>query len=152
MSPRYLIATLALAAIAPAQVLTNASLSGQYYFRQVLLVTDGTTNIETTSSAWGTLNFKGDGTFTINAQQLTGTSPPAALTGSGTYTVKAGGFTTLTNPLLSTATLNARLGFGALVGSSTEAGPTVFDLFLAIPAATLGTLSGSYWISSLEFP
>jgi uncharacterized protein (TIGR03437 family) len=74
------------------------------------------------------------------------------LTGSGTYTSKAGGFTTLSNPLRAGTTVNARLGVGALVGSSTEAGPTVFDLFLAIPTTSLGSLSGPYWISSLEFP
>jgi uncharacterized protein (TIGR03437 family) len=52
-------------------------------------------------------------------------------------------------------TVNARLGTGALVGSSTEAGPTVFDLLIAIPAASgtsSATLNGEYWISSLEFP
>src|SRR5205807_2182895 len=47
-------------------------------------------------------------------------------------------------------------GQGALVGSSTEAGATVFDLFIAIPAPanvlSTGILNGGYWISSLEFP
>jgi len=144
---------LALAGIALAQVSTNASLSGQYYFRQVLLVTDSSgTNVVDTRSGWGTLNFDGNGAFTINGQQLVGTAAPVALTGSGTYAVKSGGFTTLSNPLRAGTTVNARLGVGALVGSSTESGPTVFDLFLAIPTASLGSLSGPYWISSLEFP
>ena len=144
---------LALAGIALAQVSTKASLSGQYYFRQVLLVTDSSgTNVVDTRSGWGTLNFDGNGAFTINGQQLVGTAAPVALTGSGTYAVKSGGFTTLSNPLRAGTTVNARLGVGALVGSSTESGPTVFDLFLAIPTASLGSLSGPYWISSLEFP
>src|SRR5260370_1308227 len=55
----------------------------------------------------------------------------------------------------SVITVNARLGQGAVLGSSTEAGPTVYDLFIAIPApvgASNGSLSGSYWVSSLEFP
>ena len=148
-----LVAMLGFAGAAAAQVSTNASLSGQYYFRQVLLVTDpGGTNVVDTRSGWGTLNFDGNGAFTINGQQLVGTAAPAALTGSGTYSVKAGGFTTLTNPLRAATTVNARLGVGALVGSSTEAGPTVFDLFLAIPTTSLGSLNGPYWISSLEFP
>ena len=149
----HLIAMLAAAGIAAAQVSTNASLSGQYYFRQVLLVTDsGGTNVVDTRSGWGTLNFDGNGAFTISGQQLVGTAAPAALTGSGTYTVKAGGFTTLSSPLRAGTTVNARLGVGAFVGSSTEAGPTVFDMFLAIPTASLGSLNGPYWISSLEFP
>jgi uncharacterized protein (TIGR03437 family) len=153
MFPRYLIMMLALAGITLAQVSTNASLSGQYYFRQVLLVTDSSgTNVVDTRSGWGTLNFDGSGAFTMNGQQLVGAAAPVALTGSGTYAVKAGGFTTLSNPLRAGSTVNARLGVGALVGSSTEAGPTVFDLFLAIPTTSLGSLNGPYWISSLEFP
>jgi uncharacterized protein (TIGR03437 family) len=144
---------LAFAGITPAQVSNNASLTGQYYFRQVLLITDSSgINVVDTRSGWGTLNFDGSGAFTINGQQLVGGAAPVALTGSGTYAVKAGGFTTLSNPLRAGATVNARLGVGALVGSSTEAGPTVFDLFIAIPTASLGSLSGPYWVSSLEFP
>jgi uncharacterized protein (TIGR03437 family) len=139
------------------QVSTNQSISGKYYFRQVLLMTDGTANVTAMHSAAGVLTFDGKGAFTItSAQQLSGTANPAALTGSGTYSVTAGGFVTLTNPLQPSATVNARLGVGALVGSSTEAGPTVFDLFIAIPAPaqTLSntTLNGVYWVSSLEFP
>src|SRR5262249_44856806 len=96
---------------ASAQVSTNQSLKGFYSFRQVLLITDGTANIVDTRSASGTLNFDGNGNFTIAAQQLVGTSAPAALNGNGTYTVSPGGFTTLSNPLrLGVATINARLG------------------------------------------
>jgi uncharacterized protein (TIGR03437 family) len=152
----YLIAMLAFASMAPAQVSSNASLSGQYYFRQVLLITDGGTNVVDTRSGAGTLTFDGDGNFTISGQQLVGTVAPVALTGSGTYSVKSGGFTTLSNPLRPDALVNARLGAGALVGSSTEAGPTIFDLFFAIPVPStpisLATLNGPYWVSSLEFP
>src|SRR5262249_24085128 len=83
-------------------------------------------------------------------------SAPATLTVSpGTYTVKPGGFVTMTNPLRAGATINARLGVGALMGSSTEADATIFDLFVAIPVAqgsALTTLNGPYWVSSLEFP
>jgi uncharacterized protein (TIGR03437 family) len=139
------------------QVSDNSSLTGKYYFRQVLLVTDGTANVVDTRSGGGTLTFDGRGNFTVFGQQLEGTSDPAMLSfGSGTYGVKPGGFVTLSNPLRSGVTVNARLGAGGLVGSSTEAGPTVFDLFLAIPApvqpTSNATLNGAYWISSLEFP
>ena len=145
------------AAIVSAQVSSNSSLTGKYYFRQVLLITDGTANVTAMHSAAGAITFDGNGNFTItNAQQLSGTTSPTPLTGSGTYLVKPGGFTTLTNPLQPSATVNARLGVGALVGSSTEAGPTVFDLFIAIPApsqtVSAATLNGEYWVSSLEFP
>jgi len=130
-----LIAMLVLASAASAQVCPTSA-DCQYYFRQVLLVTDGATNVLDTQSGFGTLTFKNDGTFSINGQKLVGTSAAATLTGVGSYTFKAGGVTVLSNPLRAGVTVNARLGTGALVGSSTEAGPTVFDLFFAIPVPT----------------
>ena len=145
---------LALAATAAAQVAGNASLSGRYYFRQVLLVADGSANVSDTRTGFGTLTFDGNGNYTVEGQQLVGAAAPAALAGSGTYTVKPGGYVTLANPLRPGSTVNARLGVGALVGSSTEASATVFDLFLAIPAPSQAptTVAGPYWISSLELP
>ena len=140
-------------AAAAAQVSNNQSLNGNYYFRQLLLIGDASANITSTQSAWGTLAFDGNGNFTVSGQQLAGNSPPAALSGSGTYTVSPGGFATLTSPL-KLGTVNARLGMGGLIGSTTETG-SAFDLFLAIPAAhglSNQTLSGPFWISSLEFP
>src|SRR5258708_35381471 len=97
------------AALAAAQVSNNQSLTGKYYFRHVLLVTDGTANITDTRSASGTLTFDGNGNFTISAQQLVSTNPATALTASGTYTVKPRGFATLTNPHRATATVYSRL-------------------------------------------
>src|SRR5579883_1313122 len=146
----------ALGIAASAQVSDNTSLTGKYYFRHVLLSTDGTANVTDTRTAFGTITFDGKGAFTITGQQLIGTTSAANLSTTGTYTVKGGGFATLTNPQRSTATINARLGNGALIGASTEAGNTVFDLFFAIPAPAQpmsnGALNGGYWISSLEFP
>jgi uncharacterized protein (TIGR03437 family) len=138
------------------QVSDNTSLTGKYFFRHVLLVTDGNGNITDTRTGFGALAFDGKGNYAISAQQLVGMAAAANLTASGTYTVSPGGFVNLTNPLRSGTNLNARLGVGALVGSSTEAGPTVFDLFVAIPAPSqtmsMQTLNGPYWISTLEFP
>lgn len=139
------------------QVAGNGSLNGKYYFRQVMMVTDGsaTPNVTSTLSGEGALTFDGNGNFTVSGEQLIGTAAAAPLSGSGTYTVNPGGFMTLTNPLKNGVTLNARLGQGAIVGSSTEAGPTVYDIFIAIPAASgagNGLLSGAYWVSALEFP
>jgi len=118
------------AAWALAQVSNNQSLTGRYYFRHVLLVTDGSTNVTDTRSAGGTLTFDGNGNFTVSAQQLVGTAAAVTLTVNGTYTVKPGGFVTMTNPQRAGSTVNARLGATALVGSSTEAGATVFDLLI----------------------
>jgi uncharacterized protein (TIGR03437 family) len=155
---------LALAVVATAasgQVSNNMSLNGKYFFRQVALLTgtatSGSASISQTESAWGTLIFDGNGGFTVSGSQLTGTSPSTTLSGTGTYTVSPGGFVILANPLLPGVTVNARLGAdGVLVGSSTEAGPTTFDLLIAILApvnpVTNRVLAGPYWISSLEFP
>jgi uncharacterized protein (TIGR03437 family) len=157
MGIRYAPVLAALCMVASGQVSSNQSLTGKYSFRQVLLITDGTANVTDTRTGNGTITFGGNGTFIVTGQQLAGTAAPAALTvSSGTYTVLPGGFVTLSNPLRAGVTLNARLGVGALVGSSTEAGPTIFDLFVAIPApaqpTSAATLNGAYWVSSLEFP
>lgn len=91
------------------QVSTVASLSGKYYFRQVLLITDGTANVTDTHSGAGTLTFDGKGGFTVSGQVLVGTAAPVNLAASsGTYTVNPGGFVTLTNPLRSGASINAQ--------------------------------------------
>jgi uncharacterized protein (TIGR03437 family) len=153
----FLLLIAAAAPVCHAQISSNASLNGKYFFRQVLLLTDGSTspNIMNTTSGEGTITFDGKGNFAVSGQQISGTSAAVSLTASGTYTVNPGGFMTLTNPLQTTIQLNARLGQGAVVGSSTEAGPTVFDIFIAIPApvgASNLTLLGSYWVSTLEFP
>ncbi len=139
------------------QVSSNSSLNGKYFFRQVLILTDGSgaPNVTSTLSGAGTLTFDGNGNFTVSGQELVGTAAAVSLNGSGTYTVNPGGFMTLSNPLKSGVTINARLGQGAVVGSSTEAGPSVYDIFIAIPAAagmSNGSVAGSYSISSLEFP
>ncbi len=138
------------------QISTNQSLNGKYFFREVLLGTDGsaTPNVNTAISGEGTITFDGNGNFAVTGQQISGLAAAASLTVNGTYVVSPGGFMTLTNPLRSAVTMNARLGQGAVVGSSTEAGPSVFDMFIAIPAPTGASnviLLGSYWISSLEF-
>src|SRR5262245_59187955 len=128
---KLLLAASLITPLLPAQVAGNASLNGRYFFRHVLLIADGSANVSETRTGFGTLTFDGNGNVTVNGQQLVGTAAPAALTSTGSYTVKPGGFVTLPNPLRAGAAVNARLGVGGLVGSSTEAGATVFDVFIA---------------------
>src|ERR1041385_7122987 len=99
-----------------AQVSDNGSLTGKYFFRHVLLVADASGAVTDTRTGFGAITFDGKGNFTVAAQQLVGSATPTNLTASGTYTVKPGGFAVLTNPLRSGATINARVGVGALVG------------------------------------
>jgi len=139
------------------QVSSNQSLSGKYFFRHVMLTTDSSGNLTDSRSASGTITFNGNGGFTFTAQQIVGTNAAAPLTGNnGSYTVKAGGFVTLTNPQKSGVLVNARLGPQGLIGASTESGTTLYDLLLAIPAPTqtmsAGSLTGTYYVSTLEFP
>lgn len=142
--------------LADGQVSNNQSLIGKYFFRQVLLETSGGSTVTQTASASGTLTFDGSGNVTINGMQLSGTAAATTLSSQGTYAVSPGGFITLSNPLLPGATVNARLGAEAVVGSSTEAGPGVFDLLIGLKGPVNGVtnraMSGPYWVSSLEFP
>ncbi|MEO7144151.1 MAG: hypothetical protein ABI165_11705, partial [Bryobacteraceae bacterium] len=142
--------------VARGQVSSNSSLTGKYFFRHVLFATSGSGSLTDARSASGTLTFDGNGGFTFTAQQIAGTTAAAPLAGSGSYTVKPGGFVTLTNPQKSGVTINARLGAQGLIGSSTESGTTLFDLLVAIPASaqtmSAKSLSGTYYVSILEFP
>jgi uncharacterized protein (TIGR03437 family) len=128
-----------LAALVPlglrAQTPTNKSLSGKYFYHEVLLVSDAAQPVV---SGDGSLTFDGNGGFA-----------------GGTYSVDPSGSVTMTDPLRSGATINARLGTGALIGSNTEAGNNVFSIFVAVPApasaVSASVLNGNYWIASLEF-
>ena len=141
-------------AIGSAQVLSNLTVNGKFFFRQVSLGTDGSGNLTDPRSIMGTITFDGSGHFSFTGQQVTGTGAPAAQTGSGTYSVDAGGNIVMDSPLRSGDKENARFGFEAIIGSSTESTDNTFDLFVAIPAPGGGapTLSGSYWMATMEFP
>jgi uncharacterized protein (TIGR03437 family) len=118
-----------------AQTPSNKSLTGKYFYHELLLVTDGSQPI---LSGDGSLTFDGNGGVT-----------------GGAYSVDSIGAVTLTDPLRSGATINARLGTSALIGSNTEAGNDVFSIFVAVPApaspVNTSVLNGTYWIASLEF-
>lgn len=152
---RNVMTILMLASAAQAQVTNTASLFGKFFFREVVLQTNGATVTQTLSGE-GTLTFDGNGNYTVLGKQLTGASPAATLNAQGTYSVAAGGLVTLSNPLLTGVTMNARLGAEGLVGSSTEAGPGTSDLLIAIHGATIAVtnraLLGPYWVSGLELP
>jgi uncharacterized protein (TIGR03437 family) len=135
------------------QTLSNQSLTGKYSFRYVVLSSDASPSQAQT--LFGSMTFDGAGGYTFAGQTLNGVSEPAATSGnSGTYTVQSGGQVVLSDPLRSGGTVNARLGSGLLVGSNTEAGNSVFSIFVALPGATSpvtqSVLNGMYWVASLE--
>ena len=140
--------------IAAADTLDNRSLTGKYWVRHVLIAGGGGAITESRSFL-GSFTFDGTGGFTYQGQQVLGAGGASPFTGSGTYSVKPGGGITLSNPLRAGAEVRGGLGVGAIVGSSTEVGG-IYDLLIAIPAATASvsnsTISGSYSVSTLEFP
>ena len=137
-----------------AQTLNNQSLTGSYFFREVLIATD----TSQAQSMYGTLTFTGSGGFQYNAQLLSGSNAPSSASGSSgtSYTVLSSGIVTLGDPLRLGTQINARLANGVLIGSNTEAGNNVVSLFVAIPAPAsppaLNVVNGTYWVASLEFP
>lgn len=141
---------------AGAQTLTNQSLSGKYFFRHVSLGTDATGNLTDARSLLGSITFDAAGHYTFAGQQVLGAGAATSQTGSGAYSVDPAGFVSLASPLRSGDTINARFGPEAVIGSATESAATAFDLFVAIPAptaaASLSSLTGSYWAATLEFP
>jgi uncharacterized protein (TIGR03437 family) len=118
------------------------------------LGTDGSGSIIDPRSILGTITFDGSGHFSFTGQQVVGAAAPVSQTGSGTYSADPAGNVVLDSPLRSGDKENARFGPEALIGSSTESSDNTFDLFVAIPApsSTGSTLTGSYWMATLEFP
>lgn len=152
----WVVTTLLWALPLGAQTVGIQSLKGRYFFRHVSLGTDAGGNLTDARSLLGAITFDGAGHYTFTGQQVIGTAAATPQTGAGTYSVDPAGFTTLSSPLRTGATLNARFGPEALIGSNTEAAGNDFDLFIAIPAPagtfSLASLTGSYWAATLEFP
>jgi uncharacterized protein (TIGR03437 family) len=138
-----------------AQVPTNASLNGKYWFRYVQITTDSSGNLSQAMSLLGSATFNGAGTFNYSASQTAGPSIVAQVTGSGTYSVTSNGFVTLTQPQ-GTLAMNGRLGATMLLASTTEGQTNTCDLLVAIPAPASplsnGILNATYQIGTVEFP
>src|ERR1017187_5455913 len=94
-----------LAAIPPAsaQTLSNQSLSGKYFFRQVSLGLDGSGNLTDPRSLLGTMTFDGNGSYSYIGQQIIGAAAATSQTNSGKYSVDPAGFVSLDSPLRSGA-------------------------------------------------
>src|SRR5438445_7745390 len=112
----YLFAILsaAIAAPASADVLSNASLNGAYYFRYIGALTDPA---DSARSFQGTITFDGNGKYAVTGQgaaAVVGGLKP--LTG-GSYLVVSSGLFSMTNPVDPTgnAFLYGGIGNGAVV-------------------------------------
>ena len=147
-------AALLVASAASAQSLNNPALSGKYFVRQISLVTNDRGAVTDALSLIGTITFDGNGHYTFTGQRLEGSGGAVASNVSGAYSADPAGIVSMDSPLRSGATINARLGVEALLGSSTELTDNTFDLLVAIPAppSAAPPLIGPYWMSMLEFP
>ncbi len=139
-----------------AQVLNNQSLTGKYYFRHLSLGTDGVNpgNFTDPRTLFGSITFDGSGHYAYVGQLLSGINAAIPQTGSGAYSLDAGGGLSIDSPLRPLPSrINAHFATEALVGSSTESADNAYDLFVAIPAPAAGAVfTGPYNCMSLEFP
>ncbi len=142
---------------ASAQTLSNASLSGKYYFVQLLVTATGGT-ASNAQNLSGAMTFDGKGAYTYAGKAGTGPGGQSASSGSGTYSVSSAGVITMSDAIKSTLQMQARLSADGIVvlGASTEASDNTNDVFVAIkaPATTLTNvvLSGAYTGASMQFP
>jgi uncharacterized protein (TIGR03437 family) len=136
--------------------LSNASVSGPFFFRHLQITTDTQGNITDARTALGSMTFDGKGRYSLAGQQTIANQPVTNLSVSGSYTVDPAGVMTIGNPQRNNLFINARLGTEAIVGSTTESGDNTFDLFIAIPAPSTQqsstAFSGTYYVTALEFP
>jgi uncharacterized protein (TIGR03437 family) len=146
---KYILLTAALALPAAAQVWDNTGngkLNGNYYFREVIYTSNDA------FALYGNINFSGTGTFTINAMGLQYSTGAAAgaFTSSGTYTVAASGYGSISNQVLNSPIYGLVGANGVFVGSATENGN--YDLFIAAPinGQAIGTLQGSYSLAYMN--
>lgn len=148
----------------------NRLLSGVYNFREVIWLigtgASGSGNLTRAIAQWGTINFNGNGGYTLTAtvrdSNLTNTD---TYTLNGTYSIAANGYGFLTQPL-STGGGERLFGLvsqGVFIGSTTEKSDAtslgfaqLHDLFIAAPAgsppATNASLNGSFWVAEVNFP
>ncbi len=144
-------------AVARAQLLNNASLTGKYYFVQ-LLVEVPVGQAATARNAGGAITFDGSGSYTYSGKLGMGSGALAAVSGQGTYSVEPSGAVTLSSPIRGGANLTAWLSADRLVllGAGTEAPDNANDIFMAIrapqAAASNALLAGAYSGASLAFP
>jgi hypothetical protein len=137
----------------------NGTLSGTYYFREVMFFVSSTGALSQ-DALYGTITFNGSGTYSINCTVYDsgsglGTCAQFSLPASGTYSISASGYGFLSSPISSKVNVYGLVSQqGIFVGSSTENGFN--DLFIAAPLSTpvptSATFKGSYWLADMDTP
>lgn len=134
----------------------NGMLQGTYYFRQVAYqAADQFGDIGAAAAVFGTINFDGNGHYTVNGQLLSSSSGSRSYSISGTYGIAASGQGYIDSLLINNESIVGLVSNGVFVGSSTQS-QTVNDLFVAVQAggapASNATLNGTYWVAAMNFP
>jgi uncharacterized protein (TIGR03437 family) len=141
----------------------NGLLNGTYYFREVVwVVGDNAGDLQEAVSLYGQIQFDGNGHYTVTNQSYNDSAnnaPTNTLSASGTYTISASGYGSLTSPLNSVVgtqdSVYGLVSHGIFIGSSTENGSGYNDIFVAAPVAspapTNATFNGTYNMVDLDF-
>ncbi len=130
----------------PGQALDNSRLQGRWWFREIALAA------REPRSAIGEITFNGAGGYQISGQRGIGMGAAENWSAAGAYRVRPSGIVELSDPLVTGATVNARLGQGMVIGSTTET-PNTWTLFVAVPAGSSTTsdnLTGQWAAASLD--
>jgi uncharacterized protein (TIGR03437 family) len=130
----------------------NGMLNGTYYMRQVFYILASESNaIVENVTIQGNITFDGAGGYTFNGTVLNNTSNPVSnpLTSSGNYSVSGSGegYIGAIDTSFSIDQIIGVVSHGVFIGSTTETGSGLNDLFIAAPVgseATNATLKGAY--------
>lgn len=137
------------------QSVTNASLTGKYGVRYLLVGGTAAGQISEARSLSAVFTFDGAGGYTFAGRAATGDgAAPADISGTGTYTVASTGLLTLSNPLRANASMTGRFAPGYLTAASPETAGT-YDLLAGVETATstsAASLNGVWRAAGVEFP
>jgi len=132
----------------------NGLLQGNYYFREVVwIVGDATGDLTRAVSLYGNISFDGNGNYTLsNSQIFDSRTGQGSLTGTGTYTISASGYGSLSGLVSGAGPVYGLVSNGIFVASSTENGYN--DLFIAAkvasPAPANSSFQGAYTMMDID--
>lgn len=139
----------------------NATLKGQYFVREVVLLNlDAAGGIGEAIGAIGIATFDGAGNYTFSGQiaDSASTSGSGSASSSGTYAVAANGFLRIAS-FASDGSIAyggvGAVGPSAFTASATENSSPVFDVIVGIPigsSVSNASLNGAYNAVYLNFP
>jgi uncharacterized protein (TIGR03437 family) len=143
----------------------NAMLNGAYYLRYVqYTVGDQYGDFSRAIAIYQSITFHGDGTYSMSGLEIdsnVGQLTPCALNSNGYYSISAGGYGYITNPvypgdLIWGLVSPAGAQGNVFVGSTTETQNGYNDLFIAAKigssSATAASLNNHYSVAYMNFP